>query len=196
MSRAIAKDKRIAGDAYFTPRPLADALVKVILSRGPVGTAYEPHVGGAAFALALAEQSPSTKLTISDVDAHSVLKARQKLEQVGPEPAAFVRDFRQPVSGRSRWNLVFGNPPYSEAIDHVMAGLECADRLCFLLRLGFLESRKRFSFWQQHPARYITVLAERPSFTGGGTDSAAYALFEWDATWQGPTTLDVLSWKS
>ena len=43
--------------------------------------------------------------------------------------------------------------------------------------------------------RKVWVLAERPSFTGGSTDSAAYGWFWWDLEHQGPTELGVLSWR-
>jgi hypothetical protein len=68
--------------------------------------------------------------------------------------------------------------------------------VAFLLRLGFLESSKRLEFWRRWPCRKVFVLAERPSFTGGGTDSAAYALFWWDKVHQRATELEIISWKT
>lgn len=49
-----------------------------------------------------------------------------------------------------------------------------------LLRLAFLESKKRCDFWQKHPVSKLYVLSERPSFTGAGTDATAYAWFVWN----------------
>jgi hypothetical protein len=48
-----------------------------------------------------------------------------------------------------------------------------------LLRLGFLESKKRREFWRRHPLTQLYPLIERPSFTGSGTDATAYGWFVW-----------------
>jgi len=48
-----------------------------------------------------------------------------------------------------------------------------------LLRLAFLESKKRKPFWDKHPVTQLYVLSERPSFTNKGTDATAYAWFIW-----------------
>jgi len=45
-----------------------------------------------------------------------------------------------------------------------------------------LESKKRKDFWQRHPVNGLYVLSERPSFTGGKTDAAAYAWFVWNSS--------------
>ncbi|MEL6348943.1 MAG: hypothetical protein AAFV53_37915, partial [Myxococcota bacterium] len=61
----------------------------------------------------------------------------------------------------------------------------------------FVESKRRIPFWAEHPARHIWMLAERPSFTGGGTDSAAYAAIWWDREHDGPTTCQPgWSWRT
>jgi len=46
-----------------------------------------------------------------------------------------------------------------------------------LLRTAFLESKKRYSFWQKHTLSGLYVLSQRPSFTGKGTDATSYAFF-------------------
>jgi hypothetical protein len=51
-----------------------------------------------------------------------------------------------------------------------------------LLRLAFLESKRRFNFWQQYPVNKLYILSQRPSFTGKGTDATAYAWFVWDGS--------------
>ena len=45
------------------------------------------------------------------------------------------------------------------------------------------------------PCKKVFVLSERPSFTGGATDSSAYGFFWWDVMNNGPTELEVISWK-
>jgi hypothetical protein len=90
---------------------------------------------------------------------------------------------------------IVGNPPYNQAEAHIRRALGLSGQVAFLLRLAMLESRARVDLWRKHPARKVWVLAERPSFTNGKTDSAAYGWFWWDQTWEGPTELEVVSWR-
>ena len=53
-------------------------------------------------------------------------------------------------------------------------------KLVFLLRTAFLESKKRYEFWQENPLSDLLVLSKRPSFTGKGTDATSYSWFVWD----------------
>ena len=50
----------------------------------------------------------------------------------------------------------------------------------FLLRTNFLESEKRFKWWQEHPLSGLYTLHKRPSFTGRGTDATSYSWFVWE----------------
>lgn len=52
--------------------------------------------------------------------------------------------------------------------------------IIMLLRTSFLESKKRYNFWQQHPVNGLYVLSQRPSFTGKGTDATSYSFFVWN----------------
>ena len=50
-----------------------------------------------------------------------------------------------------------------------------------LLRTAFLESQKRYDFWQQHPVNKLYVLSKRPSFLQNGkSDATSYSWFIWD----------------
>lgn len=51
-----------------------------------------------------------------------------------------------------------------------------------LLRTAFLESKKRYNFWQKHLLNKLYVLSQRPSFTGKGTDATSYAWFIWNGS--------------
>ena len=185
MSRAVAVKDRIAGDAYYTPPDLAQALV-ARLGLGVGVRVLEPSAGGGAFVRAL--MSAGSDVTPMDVDPAAV-----GLRQ-GHHPG-IVGDFLDlPVVGYD-YDWVVGNPPYRHAEEHIRKALLHAPRVAFLLRLGFLESRKRYPFWRDHPAHRVYVLAERPSFTGGGTDSAAYGWFVWDAEKSRHTSLEVISWR-
>lgn len=50
---------------------------------------------------------------------------------------------------------------------------------CCIL-LIFLESEKRFQWWQEHPLSGLYTLHKRPSFTGRGTDATSYSWFVWE----------------
>jgi len=182
MSRALPEAKRRARDAYYTPDALASALVGLLDVDGL--TVWEPHVGGGAFASAARDAGAS--LYISDVHDTSVAAAMD----LQPRAAA-VADF---VDLKWAPDWIIGNPPYRQAEEHIRHALTCCDRVAFLLRLGVLESTKRAPLWVDHPPAVVHVLQQRPSFTGGGTDSAAYGFFVWEPH-EGPTALRWLSWR-
>lgn len=76
---------------------------------------------------------------------------------------------------------VISNPPYSLAQEFATKALGEADVVIMLLRLGFLESMKRWEWWQDNAPSSLLVLSQRPSFTEDGkTDGAGYAWFVWD----------------
>lgn len=78
-------------------------------------------------------------------------------------------------------DLILTNPPYVLATEFVLRGVREAARgttVAMLLRLAFLASQARHALHASHPAD-VFVLSKRPSFTGGGNDSADYAWFVW-----------------
>jgi hypothetical protein len=80
-----------------------------------------------------------------------------------------------------RADLIITNPPFSQALEFLQKSLAEADCVIYLLRLNFLESRKRRAFWQANPPTHLLALAERPCFTGDGrTDATGYGWFCWD----------------
>lgn len=179
--RGAVRDKL---DRYYTPDPLAEALVAVLGWCAPA-TVLEPSVGGGAFARAVRRQWPQAELTGVDLDAGA-----PGLDLVD---RASVSDF---LDTRGRWDLVVGNPPFALAESHVRHALTLAPVVGVLLRLGFLASRRRVPFWHDHPATHLWVLARRPSFRGGRTDATDYGLFLWNEGDCGPTTVSVLDWSA
>ena len=80
------------------------------------------------------------------------------------------------------FDLIITNPPFSKAqaiVDKARSLLVKDGMAAMLLRLAFLESQSRADWWRSWMPERIYVLSKRPSFTGGGTDSAAYAWFIW-----------------
>ena len=92
-----------------------------------------------------------------------------------------------------KFELVMGNPPYSHAeeiIRYAMYYLREGGYLVFMLRLAFLESKKRLKLWEDCPLKKVVVCANRPSFTGNGkTNATAFAFFYWKKGYQGSTDL-------
>lgn len=88
-------------------------------------------------------------------------------------------NYKPPVE----YKTIISNPPYSIALDIIKKCFEIASgdtEIIMLLRLAFLESKRRHQFWQGHPVNELYALSERPSFTGKGTDATAYAFFVWN----------------
>lgn len=82
-----------------------------------------------------------------------------------------------------KFDIIIGNPPYSLAMEFVEKSLSLLENdgvLVFLLRTAFLESKKRYEFWQDNIINGLYVLSKRPSFTGKGTDATSYSWFVWD----------------
>ena len=88
----------------------------------------------------------------------------------------------------AQWSMAVMNPPFSHAQQFVEHALESCGSVLALLRLSFLESRKRRAFWQNNPAD-VYVFSRRPSFMGGKTDSCAYAWFLWGPGERGSLTV-------
>jgi len=172
-------------DAYYTPDDLAEALVASLPVR-MLSTALEPSCGGGAFVRAL--RLRGVAVLGLDIDPEADGLADANMAQVG-DFLTYQHDIACP-----EW--IIGNPPFSDAEAHVRHAIDITGRhVAFLLRLAFLESRKRVPFWKEHPPRKVWVLSERPSFTGGSTDSCAYGWFWFDNEHRGPTELDWISWK-
>ena len=204
MSLALQADKRRKDDAYFTPDACAEHCVgllepwsRVISGNESIGRVLEPSCGDGAFTKALFRAAPWAQhfaIDINEHDAHRNIAPFARFVQ-----ADYLQHFGvDPVFEAERYDVIAGNPPYTLAEPFVrrsLAWLREGGVLGMLLRLAFLESAKRVPFWREHPAAEVNVLAERPSFTKGGTDSAAYGFFIWQAGYKKPTRLNVTSWK-
>jgi hypothetical protein len=165
-------------DRYYTPDNVAECLVS-LLGLLPGQHVVEPSIGGGAFARACLRRD--CKVTGIDVDPEA-------------EGLALVDGLCGDVldtSIEADWYI--GNPPYKHAEAHLRHALAHAREGCaFLLRLAFLESARRYPFWFEHSPASVYVMSRRPSFTGTGTDSCAYAWFIWRRGSGGRSLLTVL----
>src|SRR4030042_1565352 len=101
-----------------------------------------------------------------------------------------------------RYNVIFGNPPYSLAEEFIRRSFELLEDdgyIYFLLRLSFLEGMARGKgLFKEFPIKRVYVCSRRPSFfsTNGKhtTDTLAYAMFLWQKGYTGETELDWLDW--
>lgn len=171
-------------DQYYTPQPVADALVAHYLTRFPKPRlVLEPSVGKGAWARALNEQAQPERIVGVELE---------------PQPDCFCDEvitgdflsFVPALHESGRPDLIIGNPPYSGALNHVVHAIQSVcpgGHVALLLRLAFTESAARVGFWARHKPRLITVLAQRPSFTGGGVDQHAYGFFVWEDGYDGPS---------
>jgi len=172
MSSTNRGGARRDGDTYYTPDAVARACVTTLPSPQTGEWILEPSAGGGAFMRAAKTRWPAANILGVDIDPYA--------------PIAYAADFRVLCVDFLQYNpptkpaWVIGNPPFSDAEAHVRHALKLAIvGVAFLLRLAFLESTKRAAFWGEHPPAEVHVLSRRPSFTGGGTDSAAYGWFVW-----------------
>lgn len=184
MSATGRGGERRKNDNYQTPPELAEYLVSLLPIRDG-DRCLEPCAGTGAFTRALRQRS-------SHVDA----------VDIEPYPDTVQCDFFKygGAPGQGPYDWIVTNPPYSLAqpfVEHAHELVSQTGTIAMLLRLAFLESAKRVPFWCEYPLRHVVVLAERPSFTGGGTDSSAYGFFIWRPGIKvGLATIEVKSWKS
>lgn len=195
MSATNRGRKRIPADAYQTPPELCEALVSRLVPTADVRAAshpgepvriLEPSSGMGNFVRALRGEFP--KAHVVSVDPN------QKYPGPDEHHAMRFEDF----TPNEPFDIICGNPPFSLAEAHVRRALTMLAPngvLGFLLRLSFLEAKKRQALWRDHPVEMIYALSERPSFAFGSTDSSAYAFFMWRQGYSESTELKVLSWK-
>ena len=167
-------------DAYFTPRPLAKAIVnRVSCLISPPTRILEPAAGGGSFVQACVETWRAARVAAVDLDP----TCRESCLAAGASgfAAADARTLTVPPV-----DLIIGNPPFSDAEAIIVNLLKASGGtpLAFLLRVGFLAGPrcKPGRLFEKHPVSYLAPIFPRPSFTADGrTDASEYALFVFGA---------------
>lgn len=171
---ATNRGRKASGlDFYRTP---AWCIEKILPELPLGGSILEPCAGDGAIIKAMIQAGVDSDI----IDAIEIDGAHEKSLR------ALNVDFAiaDSLAGCGMWaaphGLVIMNPPFNkaEAFCRYAIAAQCKHRgtTAVLMRLAMLEGAKRVAFWAEHPAD-VFVLAKRPSFTGGGTDSCAYAWF-------------------
>jgi len=166
---------RRESDFYKTPTETIDAFLDhfCFLINEDI---LEPCAGDGAIIKAIRARTPAqyiTAIEIREEESANLLDAGA--DQV------FIDDFLTFPGLDPAPGTIITNPPYSiaqEIIEHCFKIAPDAE-VIMLLRLGFLESQKRREFWERHPLTQLYPLLKQPSFTGKGTDAAAYGWFVW-----------------
>lgn len=166
--------KRRKSDSYYTPIPVIENLFEHYSLKG--GSILEPSAGCGNFIKVARDLGYSSHITAIETDENEYDNLYKYSNEV------IITDFLQWQPDRE-YKTIIGNPPYSLALEFIEKCFEIAGKdteIVMLLRTAFLESKKRYSFWQRHPVSKLYVLSSRPSFCGKGTDATSYSWFIWD----------------
>lgn len=177
------KKKRNDKDFYVTPDSAIDALLNNYKIKP--GWILEPCGGNGAICRALMKHSDWSRL-ICAVEIRP--EERFNLHYAGCDEVV-IKDFLNfelsdlQIAPPCKPGTIITNPPYSIAQEIIEKCFELSSPpdtdIIMLLRMGFLESKRRESFWRNHSNVSLITLKDRPSFTGDGTDFAAYGWFIW-----------------
>ena len=188
MSATNRGGKRKKADFYATPLETVYSLLDNYKNIKSNDLILEPSAGNGNIIKALRNRGFKNHITAVECRAEEE-KALLKLTN-----DIYISDFlKSKIS--VKYDVIIGNPPYSLAqqfIDKSLSMLNPGGRLIFLLRTNFLESKKRYEWWQDKIPSKLYVLSKRPSFTGQGTDATSYSWFIWEKSQKVNKTLKVI----
>lgn len=178
MSATNRGTKRIDSDFYPTPETtIANFLMKYNVNMNGKRI-LEPSAGNGNFVKVIKNMYPDAIVVANEIREEE--NSNLKLHADYITHLDFLKFYKD-----GDYDFIIGNPPYSLAVEFVEKCLEISTEktsTIFLLRTAFLESKKRYDFWQKHPVNHLYALSRRPSFTGKGTDAESYGFFVWDGS--------------
>lgn len=191
--------KRSPRDFYETPFDLANAaIIKLRRDGGFYGefpiSALDAGCGNGVWGRAMNR----LLLYVAGIDLNPTIPD----DQITNYDQIYTGDFLE-FTPLHKFNLVFGNPPYSLAenfVRHAFSMIENKGNVYFLLRLSFLEGIKRCKgLYKDLPLKRVYVCSRRPSFFSSDdshhtTDTLAYAMFLWQKGYDGRPVIDFLDW--
>jgi hypothetical protein len=163
MSATNRGSQRERDDFYATPAWTTDLILDKLIpgGLGKFTTVIEPACGeGAIVERLLARGIEPSKIHGIELDPDRAIICRMRGIEVTQADALSSTILPQPPS------FVVTNPPFSRAIEFVKLGISVAANggcCAMLLRLAFVESKKRRTFHRTNPA-HVFVLPSRPSF--------------------------------
>lgn len=179
MSATNRGTKRNEADFYKTPLDSVYSLLDNYNDISENDSILEPGAGNGNIIRALRERGYKNHISAIELRQEEEATLKEIADHVG------IFDFVDNAGkiGDLKYDVIIGNPPYTmakEFIDISLSMLRPGGRLIFLLRTNFLESKRRFEWWQDKLPNKLYVLAKRPSFTGKGTDATSYSWFIWE----------------
>ncbi len=179
MSSTARGGKRSEADNYPTPSWCVRRLLEIV-TLPKEGNYLEPAAGDGAIVRAADSMDPGLGGVEPPIRwwLHELREeCRKDLDTLGyVEIGDFLHDGHGGQPGT--FDVCITNPPFSLAMEFIRVCLPISDHAIFLLRLNFLGSEERSKFIRETMPD-IYVLPNRPSFTGGHTDSIEYAWFHW-----------------
>ncbi len=161
-------------DFYSTPLEFCKAAVNIINDFNPTFIC-DPGAGNGVWGKILKEKFPNSMLNGVEI---------QPFDKPIWYDNWYLGDYLKYEPFTYKYDLIIGNPPYSlaeEFIRHSFNILSDNGYIVFLLRLSFLESKKRArSLFKEFPPLNVYISVSRISFTcDGKSDDQAYAVFKW-----------------
>lgn len=169
--------KRRESDAYYTPEHVIhNFLDEYNLDMNDMNI-LEPSAGDGAFCRVLRQRYPNIYIHANEVRNEEFDGLKRYADIVTNE------DFLT-MDILMKYDIIIGNPPYSLALEFMRRCFEIdsTNTKIMLLRTAFLETKVRYPFWQKHKLNGLYTLANRPSFTGSGSDMTSYSFFTWDGS--------------
>lgn len=191
----LSERKRHANDEYTTPVAVCEAALREYAWINPK-TALDSGAGTGNWGRAAKRVWPNLRLIGVEINPE-----RPNLVNQATYDEWHTVDFLE-FTPTQEIDLIFGNPPFGLAEEFVRRAMSESSYTIFLLRLAFLESKRRHvGLWQTHRPVDVSVLAERIPWENhemgakGKTDDTANAIYFWgDLGWQ-ETHLKWISWR-
>jgi hypothetical protein len=143
-------------DRCYTPQALADAIVHV-LDTAPPAFVLEPSVGGGAFVRAVRKRwGDGPHIDGIDIDPTADGLRLCDASIVGPA---------QDLAGADptmKYDLIIGNPPFSEALEHVSRFVKRCPRVVMILPLAYLGVQEWDELLTTRPPSRIYRIVGRP----------------------------------
>lgn len=190
MTDLLTGNKRAAlssrkDDLYETPEVAIEALLRAVLLPHFI---WEPACGPGSIVRSLRSSG-------RNVIATDLVDYRCPNSQSGID---FLMERKAPPLTQA----IITNPPFKLAGEFVERGLELCPRVIMLLRLAFLESKRRTAILDGGSLASVLVFKNRlPMMHRGGWDgnksgsAMAFAWFCWDREHKGPATISRIAWE-